>query len=104
MPLYDYEHEDDGCELGKVFERKQSVKEPSLSVCPKCNHPVRRLISIPYINTPMSDTDLKSKGFTKLVRRDKGVYENVTALDHESRYFKEGHPETLPDLKRKIGD
>ena len=56
------------------------------------------------IATPTSDTSLKEKGFAKLVRRDKGVYENVTATDKESRYFYADKPETMPDLKKRIGD
>ena len=31
--------------------------------------PVQKLLSAPNINIPTSTTDLKSKGFTKLVRR-----------------------------------
>ena len=54
--------------------------------------------------TPTTDSELKEKGFTKLVRRDKGVYENVTALDGESKTFEAGKPETMPDLKRRIQD
>ena len=38
--------------------------------------PVERLLYSPSMHTPMSNTRLKEKGFTKLVRRDKGVYEN----------------------------
>jgi len=38
------------------------------------------------------------------VRRDDGVYENVTARDGESRYVRQGKPETLPNLKKIIRD
>ena len=47
---------------------------------------------------------MKEKGFTKLVKRDEGVYENVTASGDEARYMKAGDASTLPDLKKKIGD
>jgi hypothetical protein len=53
---------------------------------------------------PVGNSKLKEKGFTKLVRRDEGVYENVTATGDEARYMKEGDPSTLPHLKKKIGD
>ena len=43
-------------------------------------------------------------GFTKLVKRDEGVYENVTAVDGEARYMKRDDPSTLPHLKKKVGD
>jgi len=38
------------------------------------------------------------------VRRDDGVYENVTQRDGESRYMVRGKPETVPDVKRIIRD
>jgi hypothetical protein len=43
-------------------------------------------------------------GFTKLVKRDNGIYENVTATGKESRYWDASKPETKPDLKSKISD
>jgi hypothetical protein len=66
--------------------------------------PVRKVISAPAISIPTGNSELKSVGFTKLVKRDDGVYENVTALDHEKRYMKAGDPTSIPDLKKKITD
>ncbi len=66
--------------------------------------PVKKIITPPNISVTPSNSELKSLGFTKLVKRDEGVYENVTALDHESRYMKAGDKETIPDLKSKISD
>jgi len=66
--------------------------------------PIRKLISAPSISIPITDSRLKELGFTKLVRRDQGVFENVTALDHEKRYFKAGDPSSIPDFKKKIED
>jgi hypothetical protein len=66
--------------------------------------PVEKRIGAPEIATPAGDSKLKNLGFTKLVRRDKGVYENVTATGTESRYMKEGDPSTMPHLKKKIQD
>ena len=66
--------------------------------------PVQREISTPHIITSTSDSDLKSKGFAKLVKRDDGVYENVTCLDHEQRYFKRGEVDSMPDLNKRIHD
>jgi hypothetical protein len=43
-------------------------------------------------------------GFSKLVKRDDGVYENVTASDKESRVVKAGDRSTYPDFKSKVGD
>ena len=103
MPVYEYEHIEEECELGKRFEVEHSIKD-KLSECPKCGGKIKRLISHTYINTPIGDSKLKNMGFTKLVKRDKGVYENVTATDKESRYMEAGKPETMPDLKKKISD
>jgi len=104
MPVYEYEHVDEGCSRGKRFLLKQSIKEDARTTCPCCNRPVERLIRPAYINTPTSDTDLRDKGFAKLVRRDQGVYENVTALNHESRYWDADKPQTMPDIKKRVRD
>ncbi len=104
MPVYEYEHEGEGCELGRAFEWVQRITEDALAACPKCGGAVRRLISRTYVSAPKGNSDLKNMGFTKLVRRDTGVYENVTASGNEARYVESGKPETMPDLKRKISD
>ena len=84
MPIYEYEHLGPACRLGQHFEISQSISSEKLSVCPECGQQVKRLISIFSVNTPKTNSDLKSHGFTKLVRRDDGVYENVTASGKES--------------------
>ena len=56
------------------------------------------------VSTPKTNADLKNLGFTKLVKRDTGVYENVTATGSEKRYMKAGDPSSVPDIKRKISD
>lgn len=104
MPVYEYEHNDDGCARGKCFEITQSITSDKLETCPDCGRKVRRLISLVSINTPKGNSDLKGMGFTKLVKRDKGIYENVTATGKESRYWDASKPETMPDLKSKISD
>lgn len=105
MPMYQYECEGGTkCPSGGVFEIRQSMKDDRLAECPYCGKPVERLISPANINSPTSDSDLKGKGFAKLVRRDNGVYENVTALDGESKIWDARKPETMPDIKRRISD
>ena len=101
MPLYEYEHTAEPCELGKVFEHVQMMSSPALTACPQCGAPVKRLISRTYVSSPKGDSDLKSRGFSKLVKRDDGVYENVTRQDGESRYVESGKPETMPDFKKR---
>ncbi len=66
--------------------------------------PVRKLMSAPAIAVSTGNAELKNAGFTKLVRRDHGVYENVTATGSEERYMKAGDPSSLPHLHKKIGD
>jgi predicted nucleic acid-binding Zn ribbon protein len=66
--------------------------------------PVERLLFAPGLCTPAGDSKLKELGFTKLVKRDSGVYENVTASGAESRYMKAGDDSTMPDFSKKIRD
>ena len=102
MPIYEYEHCKNGCSLGKVFELTQSITSEKLTACPYCGNEVKRLISLVAISTPTTNSELKDHGFTKLVRRDNGVYENVTATDKKSRYWDTNTPGSMPDIKSKI--
>lgn len=54
------------------------------------------------INIPIANTKLKEHGFTKLVKRDDGVYENMTATDGEKRYMKADDKSSMPHLHKKI--
>lgn len=112
MPYYDYYCE----ENGETVEVHHSMKEKLHTwgeVCFRAQHPlgetdataeVRIVIRAPGIAFPVGNSRLKEHGFTKLVKRDDGVYENMTATNDESRYMKAGDPSTMPDIKRKIGD
>ena len=105
MPVYEYRHEGGACsEYGDTFEIVQNMSDPPLLFCPACGKEVRRLISLINVSAPITDSRYKELGFTKLVRRDAGVYENVTAMEDESRFFEAGKPETMPDLKRRLTD
>lgn len=66
--------------------------------------PVSKVIHAPHVSTPVGNSKLKEMGFTKLVRRDSGVYENVTASDQEKRYMKAGDATSVPELHKKIRD
>jgi putative FmdB family regulatory protein len=100
LPVYEYEHEGKGCKLGKVFELEQPISERLLTACPECGRPVSKLISAPSLSFPRGNTELKDRGFTKLVRRDSGVYENVTARKGESKVVQLGDHSTYPDPKK----
>ena len=104
MPVYEYEHVGGSCSLGKVFDYKQSIKDRVLSRCPNCSEAVRKIMSRINISCPKSNSELRDLGFTKLVKRDDGVYENVTVRGNDNRYMVKGKPETVPDLSKTISD
>ncbi len=104
MPVYEYEHVDTPCSLGNVFDFKQSINDKPLTKCPQCSKPIQKIISRININCPKTNGELRDLGFTKLVKRDDGVYENVTARGKDSRYMVKGRPETVPDLSKTISD
>lgn len=104
MAVYEYEHVEGICDLGVIFEAEQSIHDNPLKKCPACGGAVKKLISRINIKTSKSDAELRDMGFTKLVKRDDGVYENVTRRKGESRYMERGKPETMPDVKRIIRD
>ncbi len=107
MPIYEYGlvEGEEGCDYCREnFSIQQSFTEKPLECCPKCGAKVQRLLFPVGISTPKTNSELKNLGFTKLVKRDTGVYENVTKTDKESRYMEAGKPETMPDLKSKISD
>lgn len=112
MPVYDYI-----CETnGEVVEVTHPLNAKITSWGELCfaSHrplggtdplaPVRKLIRPPGIATPVGNAELKNHGFTKLVKRDNGVYENVTAVNNEKRYMKAGDPSSMPNIKKKIAD
>ena len=66
---------------------------------------VKMVISrAPSVSIPKFNSELRNIGFTRLEKRDDGIYENVTATDRESRYMKRGDASTLPDIKGRIAD
>jgi len=112
MPSYDYYCEENGRTV-EVNHTIDVVLKTWGEVCfaaqiplgdTDFTAPVRKVIRAPYVNIPVSNTRLKELGFTKLVKRDDGVYENVTAIDGESRYMKAGDKESLPHIHKKVGD
>jgi putative FmdB family regulatory protein len=77
MPIYVYEHLDgtpDDCQ--EQLEVIQRMSEAHLTVCPVCERPVRRVVArfAPRVSI-LGAANVRDKGFTRLVRKDKGVYE-----------------------------
>jgi hypothetical protein len=104
MPVYEYEHRDTPCDLGQIFECEQSMQSRALNRCPRCGGPVKKIVSRIFVSCPKTNGELRDMGFTKLVKRDDGVYENVTARNGDSRYMVRGKSETVPDLSKTISD
>jgi predicted nucleic acid-binding Zn ribbon protein len=104
MPVYEYEHTEGVCELGQVFEWEQSMRSRPLHHCPRCAGPVKKIVSRIFVSCPKTNGELRDMGFTKLVKRDDGVYENVTARGADSRYMVRGKSDTIPDLSKTISD
>lgn len=83
MPIYEYIAEDqaNACRVcARGFELMRELSQPPLENCPVCRRPVKKLISqvnTPKVSKPLSVSDAKSKGFTILQKRDKGVYEKL---------------------------
>ncbi len=86
MPTYEYKASSaKGCDhCRERFEVQQSMKDDSLTACPKCGAPIERIISLCAISTAqssksmLSDKNLKAKGFTKLVNEGGGKFRKTT--------------------------
>lgn len=76
MPVYDYEHSDEtGPDCKTQFELAHPMSQ-TVEDCPKCGHPVRKIVSrFSHHKNVLSTSNIKEKGFTRLRRKDKGVYE-----------------------------
>ena len=113
MPAYDYYCETNGQTI-EVNHPVDAALCTWLELCYATGRPlgdtdplvpVRKVIkSAPAVTVTTFNSELKNAGFTKLIKRDTGVYENVTALDHEQRYMIKGDPSSVPQLHRKIRD
>lgn len=112
MPFYDYY-----CKAnGRMVEVKHSMHKKiktwkELCVLAKISientspdTPVERMIANPQVSTPIGDSRIKELGFTKLVKRDKGVYENVTATGKEKKIITPNDPSSMPHLNKKVSD
>ncbi|GAB4273408.1 MAG: hypothetical protein Kow0029_13070 [Candidatus Rifleibacteriota bacterium] len=86
MPIYTYRAKDPEKSCDKCrdsFETIQSIREDALSHCPECNNELVRIIhpAQSYEDRSesklLSDSNLKKHGFKKLVKTDKGKYDEV---------------------------
>ena len=79
MPVYEYKPTgEESCErCADGFETRQPMAEDPLTSCPVCGAPVARIISAFQVGKGniLSASNLKDKGFTRLTKKDQGVYE-----------------------------
>ncbi len=101
MPLYDYFCPSNNKQIEVSHSINVDVKTwgdlCALAQCDPDNTPtdapVRRVITAPRLMMPTSTTDYKNAGFSQYVKRDEGVYENVTAPERDSRFVnRDGQP------------
>lgn len=113
MPIYDYFCEDNG-QTVEVSHALAVTLRYWGEVCYVSQHPLgdtdplapvqRVLTRAPATVTKTGNAELRNEGFTKLVKREEGVYENVTAVEGEKRYMRSDDPDSLPHLHKKIRD
>ncbi|MDA0788156.1 MAG: zinc ribbon domain-containing protein [Proteobacteria bacterium] len=113
MPRYDYFCEDNGRTVELVHSMSLKVDTWG-DVCrmaginPGTTAPQARVRKVfktaPMANTPVGDSDLKGHGWTKLVKRSDGTYENVTRSGTEKRFLNPSDPSSMPHLHKKISD
>ena len=113
MPKYDYRCDENGRTIEVVHKISEEIKTWGdlcrLVQCdlgdtdPACV--VRKVFTkAPMANTPTGDSELKNIGFTKLVKRYDGTYENVTRTGTEKRFLDPKDPSSLPHFNKKISD
>lgn len=113
MPRYDYHCDENGLTIEVVHGINDTVTNWG-ELCSRSGHdagetdaqaPVRRVIlTAPMANTPKGDSWLKNEGFTKLVKRSDGTYENVTRTGTEKRFVDPGDASSMPHFNKKISD
>lgn len=113
MPAYDYYCKTNGQTI-EVNHPIGAALSTWLELCYVTGHPLgdtdplapvhKVMKTAPAVSVTVFNSELKNSGFTKLVKRDAGVYENVTAIDREKRYMIKGDPTSVPQLHRKIRD
>ncbi|MCA8937579.1 MAG: zinc ribbon domain-containing protein [Planctomycetes bacterium] len=77
MPIYEYRHTKEvGETCEETFEIFQKMSDDTLKKCTVCGKPVEKILSrFSGGADKLAPSRLKELGFTKLVKRDKGVYE-----------------------------
>ena len=80
MPVYEYEHVFDECEMcGQRFAVVQSLDEPNLEYCPCCGLEVKRVVSqvSSLKGRPFKASEAAKKGFTTWKKSGEGEWEKI---------------------------
>lgn len=113
MPVYEYHCKENGytVEVTHPMDKKLEtwgelcfVAQIPLQETDPLAEISRVFTSPPGVAVSTFNSEIKNMGFTKLVKRDDGVYENVTATGEEKRYMNQGDMASVPHLHKKIGD
>lgn len=112
MPIYEYHCPANGTRLEVLHGMSETPKTwgelcQIAQVDPgetELEAEVKRLISTPSLAFPKGNSQLRDLGFTKLVKREKGVYENVTAREGESKFMNADNPSSFPKFNKTITD
>ena len=80
MPIYQYKADGKGCNhCRNGLEKMQLMRAKPLSKCPHCGGKVKKIPSPCSGYTPLlSNSNLRDKGFTKLVNKGGGTFEKTT--------------------------
>jgi hypothetical protein len=113
MPIYEYHCEDNGYTV-EVSHPMANKLETWGELCFVAQIPMEETDPLapitrvftrpPGVAVSTFNSEIKNMGFTKLVKRDDGVYENVTATGSEKRYMNKGDQSSVPHFHKKIGD
>jgi hypothetical protein len=106
MPRYDYICPDNGYVVEVTHGMNDRIKTWG-ELCERAmigprgtpaDSPVELVVHAPSLSFPKGDVALKNMGFSKLVRRDDGVYENVTARDGQTKLVTKDTPASSLNL------
>jgi len=110
MPTYVYLCEANGASVEVVHRMAEDVKTWG-ELCELAGRdregtpadaPVRRQIFAPGLQRVRGPAELKNLGFKKLVKRDTGVYEDVTATGQGSRIIDANDPSTRLHIPEQL--
>ncbi len=83
MPIYEYQSEepDDperSCRICRQpFELRRNLSRSGILQCPLCKNSIKRLPSVTSAGSSLSNTDIKSAGFTILKNVGDGVLDKL---------------------------